>query len=178
MILQVRLVPPGLAGGRRLEHRGSPLDQRLADLPACRFVQLVIAPIVNQSQPEKLMSRGQVHAVDPTQAPGLVAAGGQGPLPGTVEVPLFATDGVGHRQHGHGVAHLALPKLLVAAVSVVEDVRWRPTADRLVGLRAELLPHTRVRGLDRFAEFCNPLTRQVDPGVDALHFFQGQGNGL
>ena len=108
-----------------------------------RLVQVVVAPVVDQGQPEKLVAGGQVHAVDPAQAPGLVAAGGQRPLAGGVQILLLAGQDVGHRQHRHGVAHLALPELLVAAVAVVVDVGGRAAPDRPVGLVAELLPDRR-----------------------------------
>ena len=94
------------------------------------------------------------------------------------QILLVAGQDVGHRQHGHGVAHLALPELLVAAVAVVEDVGWRPAPDGLIGLLPDLLPHSGMRGLDRLAEFRDPLARQVDPGMDAPHFLQRRGNGL
>jgi hypothetical protein len=99
-------------------------------------------------------------------------------LPGTVEVPLFATDGVGHRQHGHGVAHLALPELLIAAVSVVEDVFGRASLHGPVGLIANLFPHRGVRALHCLTEFCGALACQVNPRMNPTHFLQGRGKRL
>ena len=111
MVLQVRPPPPGLARDRRFEHGRAAPDDRLADRVAGRFVQIRIAPIVDDPQSEQLMPGRQVHAVDAAQSPGLVAARSQRPGLSGLQILAVAGDHVGHCHHRHGVAHLALPKL-------------------------------------------------------------------
>ena len=178
MVLHVRTVPPRLPPGRRLEHGRGPFDQRFTNPPFCRPIQVLIAPVIDQSQTKKLVTGCQIHTVDALQAPSLVVAGSNRPLARGVAIPFLAGQNMGHRQYGHGVAHLALPELLIATVAVVEDVGRRPAANGAIRLRLELLPHSGVRGLDRFAELRDPLARQVDPGMDASHLFQGRRHRL
>src|SRR5208337_4172272 len=143
-----------------------PLDQRPADGLPGFGVQVAVAPVVDEPQPVELMTRRQVHTVDPPQTPRLVVAGGQGPLPGCLQVGLLAGHDVGHRQQRQGVAHLALPELLVATVTIVLDVRWRTAPDGTVGLSADLLPECLMAGRDGATKLGDSAVVQVDPGMD------------
>lgn len=143
-------VPPGRARRRGPVHGRRPLDQRPADGLPGFGVQVAVAPVVDEPQPVELMTRRQVHTVDPPQTPRLVVAGGQGPLPGCLQIGLLAGHDVGHRQQRQGVAHLALPESLVATVTIVLDVRRRTASDGTVGPSADLLPECLMAGRDGF----------------------------
>ena len=157
-------VPPGRARRRGPVHGRRPLDQRSADGLPGFGVQVAVAPVVDEPQPVELMTRRQVH--DPPQTPRLVVAGGQGPLPGCLQIGLLAGHDVGHRQKRQGVAHFALPELLVATVTIVLDVRRRTAPDGTVGLSADLLPECLMAGRKGLSKLGDSAVVQIDPGMD------------
>ena len=166
MVLQVRPPPPRLARGGGFEHGRAAADDRLADRAASGLVQIGIAPVVDDPQTEQLVPGGQVHAVDPAQSPGLVAARSQRPRLSALQVLPLAGQHVGHRQHRHGVADFALPELLVAAVAVLFAVGRRATSNGPVGLRAKFFPQRMRASFGRPCE-AQPLVPRQDTAADA-----------